>query len=397
MKDLPLSDLTVLDFSRILAGPYCTMLLGDLGAEVLKVEPPGGDDCRHWGPPFVEGESAYFLAVNRNKKSLCIDLKKESGRRIIHELLPGVDVLIENFRPGTMARLGLDYESLSPKHPSLVYCSVSGYGQTGPLSQRPGYDAVMQGEGGWMALTGEPEGAPMKVGASLADIFTGMMASEGILASLYRREKSGKGEYIDVALFDSVMATLCYQAQGYLMTGDVPRRLGNRHSSLAPYETFETSDGHVIVGVGNDGLWRRFCQAAGEGAPDEAKFATNERRVRHYDELRARLEPLFRSRSTSDWIALLEDSGIPVGRVRNVAQVFENPQAEARHMRLEVEHSKIGRLPLTGNPIKLSRSMEREHLPPPVLGEHNESVLRERLMMSEETLAALRDDGVLCS
>lgn len=373
------------------------MLLGDLGAEVLKVEPPGGDDCRHWGPPFVEGESAYFLAVNRNKKSLCIDLKKDKGRRIIHDLLPRVDVVIENFRPGTMARLGLDYEALSSKHPALVYCSVSGYGQTGPLSQRPGYDAVMQGEGGWMALTGEPEGAPMKVGASLADIFTGMMASEGILAALYRREKSGKGEYVDVALFDSVMATLCYQAQGYLMTGDVPRRLGNRHSSLAPYETFETSDGHVIVGVGNDSLWRRFCDAVGEDAPDEAEFATNEDRVHHYEALRARLEPLFRSRSTTDWVTLLESSGIPVGTVRNVAQVFENPQVEARHMRLEVEHPKLGRLPLTGNPIKLKRSTEREHLPPPMLGEHNESVLRERLLMSDETLSALRDDGVLCS
>jgi crotonobetainyl-CoA:carnitine CoA-transferase CaiB-like acyl-CoA transferase len=396
VKDLPLSDLTVLDFSRILAGPYCTMLLGDMGAEVLKVEPPGGDDCRHWGPPFVEGESAYFLAVNRNKKSLCIDLKKERGRQIIRDLLPRVDVVIENFRPGTMARLGLDYPTLSAEHPALVYCSISGYGQTGPLSQRPGYDAVMQGEGGWMGLTGEPEGAPMKVGASLADIFTGMMASEGILAALYRRERSGKGDYVDVALFDSVMATLCYQAQGYLMTGDVPRRLGNRHSSLAPYETFETSDGHVILGVGNDSLWRRFCDAVGERAPDEEQFRTNEGRVLHYDELRGRLEPLFHSRTTSEWVALLESAGVPVGRVRNVAEVFENPQVEARHMKLGVEHPKLGRLPLTGNPIKLARSQEREHLPPPMLGQHNESVLCERLLMDEETLRSLRDEGVLC-
>jgi crotonobetainyl-CoA:carnitine CoA-transferase CaiB-like acyl-CoA transferase len=373
------------------------MLLGDLGAEILKIEPPGGDDSRYWGPPFVEGESAYFLAVNRNKKSLVLDLKTEEGREIALALASGADVLIENFRPGTMDRLGLSYESLLGRAPGLVYCSISGYGQSGPLRERPGYDAVMQGEGGWMGLTGEPEGMPMKVGASLADIFTGMMASEGILASLVRRARTGEGERVDVALFDSVLATLCYQAQGYLMTGETPRRLGNRHSSLAPYETFRTSDGHVIVGVGNDGLWKKFCRAVGRADLDRPRFETNAGRVASYPELKRLLDPLFESRPTGEWVALLEAAGIPVGRVRNVAEVFANPQVAARRMRIEVDHSKLGKLPLSGNPIKLERTPERRYLSPPVLGEHTEAVLSERLGMDAESLRALRAKGVFGS
>ena len=394
---LPLEGITVIDFSRILAGPYCTMLLGDLGATVLKIEPPGGDDCRHWGPPFVEGESAYFLAINRNKKSLCLDLKKEEGRELVRGLLEGADVLIENFRPGTMARLGFDYDSLKVRFPSLVYCSISGYGQTGPLRERPGYDAIMQGEGGWMGLTGEPEGMPMKVGASLADIFTGMMASEGILAALYRRAGTGQGERVDVSMFDSVVATLCYQAQGYLMTGELPKRLGNRHSSLAPYETFGTQDGYVIVGVGNDSLWRRFLAAVGHPELDRPEFERNEGRVRHYEELRSLLVPLFESDTTASWLRLLEEAGIPVGRVRSVAEVFDNPQIEARRMRVRVEHPKLGNLPLTGNPIKLSEAGEGEPSPPPLLGEHTESVLQERLGLDEASLKGLRERGVFGS
>lgn len=390
----PLEGVSVLDFSRILAGPYCTMQLGDLGAEILKVEPPSGDDCRHWGPPFANGESAYFLAVNRNKKSLCLDLKTPEGREIARSLVEHVDVMIENFRPGTMDRLGLGYESASEVNPAIVYCSVSGYGQTGPFREKAGYDAVMQGEGGWMALTGEPEGMPMKVGASLADIFTGMMAAEGILAALYRRERTGKGERIDVALFDSVMATLCYQAQGYLMTGALPKRLGNRHPSLAPYETFATADSHVIVGVGNDALWKKFC-AAVDPSLDEPRFEKNADRVRGYDELRLRLDGLFRSRTTEEWVRLLESAGIPVGRVRNVREVFDNPQVRARGMRIEVNHPKLGKLPLTGNPIHMSRDAEGETiLPPPLLGEHTEDVLRDKLGLDEVRLRSLRKKGV---
>lgn len=393
-RELLLQDITVLDFTRILAGPYCTMLLGDLGAEILKIEPPRGDDSRYWGPPFVEGESVYFLAVNRNKKSLVLDLKTEEGRAIVLELAAGADVLIENFRPGTMDRLGLSYETLAERSPGLVYCSISGYGQNGPLRERPGYDAVMQGEGGWMGLTGEPEGMPMKVGASLADIFTGMMASEGILASLVRRARTGEGERVDVALFDSVVATLCYQAQGYLMTGALPRRLGNRHSSLAPYETFRTSDGHVIVGVGNDGLWKRFCRAVERPDLDQARFETNAGRVAAYEDLKGLLDPLFESRPTAHWISLLETAGIPVGQVRNVGEVFDNPQIDARRMRIDVDHPKVGKLPLSGNPIKLGRTPERTYEPPPMLGEHTEAVLRARLGMDHEMLRTLRAKGV---
>ena len=394
---LSLDGVTVVDLSRILAGPYCTMMLGDLGAEILKVEPPRGDDCRHWGPPFIGGESAYFLAVNRNKLSLCLDLKKDEGKDVLFRLLEEADVLIENFRPGAMDRLGFGYDALKARYPSLIYCSISGYGQTGPLRERPGYDAVMQGEGGWMGLTGEPGGMPMKVGASLADIFTGMMACEGILASLYRRETTGEGERIDVSLFDSVLATLCYQAQGYLMTGDDPERLGNRHSSLTPYETFRTEDSYVIVGAGNDSLWKRLVGIAALAELDTPELEINADRVERYDELRAVLAPIFASKTTDAWVELLDEAGIPVGRVRSVAEAFANPQVESRKMRLSVDHPTLGALPLTGNPIKLSEAGERNHLPPPMLGEHTESVLRERLGVDDETLRRLRESGVFGS
>jgi crotonobetainyl-CoA:carnitine CoA-transferase CaiB-like acyl-CoA transferase len=392
-----LSGVTVLDFTRILAGPYCTMLLGDLGATVLKIEPPTGDDSRYWGPPFASGESAYFLAVNRNKKSLALDLKNREALDIALALADGADVVIENFRPGTMERLGLGYEALRARNRRLVYCSISGYGQGGPLREMPGYDAVMQGEGGWMGLTGDPSGMPMKVGASLADIFTGMMAGEGILAALYRREKSGEGRSIDVALFDSVVATLCYQAQGFLMTGEAPRRLGNRHSSLAPYETFATADGHVIVGVGNDSLWKRFVRAVGETSLDDPRYQANQGRVARYPELKALLDPIFASRTTAEWESLLEDAGIPVGRVRDVREVFSNPQIGPREMRIEVDHPKLGKLPLTGNPIKVGPPGGGAHRPPPLLGEHTEEILSDRLGLSAETLRALRARGVFGS
>jgi crotonobetainyl-CoA:carnitine CoA-transferase CaiB-like acyl-CoA transferase len=391
---LALDGVTVIDLSRILAGPYCTMMLGDLGAEILKVEPPRGDDCRHWGPPFIDGESAYFLAVNRNKKSLCLNLKTDEGKDLLTRLIDGADVVIENFRPGTMDRLGFGYEVLSQRNPKLVYCSISGYGQTGPLRERAGYDAVMQGEGGWMGLTGEPDGMPMKVGASLADILTGMMACEGILASLFHREKTGEGERVDVSLFDSVLSTLCYQAQGYLMTGELPQRLGNRHSSLTPYETFRTSDSFVIAGVGNDALWKKFVAAVGRPELDVVEFEVNAERVKRYHELRGLLEPVFASRTTEAWVELLDAAGIPVGRVRNVAQAFDNPQVQARNMRLEVEHPKLGAMSLTGNPIKLANAGEREHEAPPMLGEHTESVLKERLGVDAQTLRSLREGGV---
>ena len=393
----PLSGITILDLSRILAGPYCTMVLGDLGAEVLKVEPPYGDDSRNWGPPFVEGESAYFLAVNRNKRSICINLKRASGRDLLHRLADKADVLVENFRPGTLDSLGFSYETIRAARPEIIYCSISGYGHSGRLKPRPGYDAVMQGEGGWMSLTGEPDGPPLKLGASLADIFTGTMATQGILAALHQRNTTGKGQKIDIALFDSVLATLCYQAQGYLLTGESPERLGNRHPSLSPYETFETSDGYVIVGVGNDALWRSFCRAVGRPDLDVAGFETNALRVENYVELKKLLVPMFLSGSTQHWLDLLEPAEIPVGRVRSVPEALSNPQAVDRQMLIEVEHPTVGRMRMTGNPIKMSSLPDVPALPPPRLGQHTEEVLSEKLNLSSEEIETLRGEGALGS
>lgn len=392
---LPLAGITIVDLSRILAGPYCTMMLGDLGAEVLKVEPPQGDDARGWGPPFVSGESAYFLAVNRNKKSVRVNLKTEGGKDLLHRLIDLGDVIVENFRPGAMERLGFGYELIAQRHPKLVYCSISGYGHTGPLSERPGYDAIMQGEAGWMHLTGEPDGPPFKVGASLADIFTGMMAAQGITSALYERTRTGLGRKIDVALFDSVVASLCYQAQGYLLTGEEPHRLGNRHPSLTPYETFETADGYVTVGVGNDVLWQRFLEAVDRPDLDRSEFETNAQRVENHEELKTLLNQLFKTAPTNVWLEKLESAGIPVGSVRSISEVLNNPQVEARRMLIELEHPAVGPMKVTGNPIKVDGVDERKPLPPPLLGQHTEEVLRDKLKLNEEEIAELRKSGAI--
>jgi formyl-CoA transferase/CoA:oxalate CoA-transferase len=371
------------------------MVLGDLGAEVLKVEPPKGDDSRGWGPPFASEESAYFLAVNRNKKSLCINLKAEGGRHVLNRLLLTADVMVENFRPGTMQRLGFGYEQLEGSHPKLVYCSISGYGQTGPLREKPGYDAVMQGEAGWMYLTGEPDGEPLKVGASLADVFTGMMAAQGIVAALLERTRTGKGRRVDVALFDSVLATLCYQAQGYLLSGDEPVRLGNRHPSLTPYETFPTADGYLILAVGNDILWKRFCNAVERPDLDQPKFETNARRVENHRELKDLLDSLFRSAPAHVWLEKLESAGIPVGQVKSVGEVLRNPQVQPRRMLIETEHPTVGRFKMTGNPIKISGVDEDTPLPPPLLGQHTEEVLRAKLGLDTESIESLKKEGAI--
>ena len=370
----PLAGVRILDLSRILAGPYATMMLADLGAEVIKIEPPGGDDTRTWGPPFGGGEAAYFLAVNRGKKSVVLNLKTEEGSAALARLIASSDVLVENFRPGTLARLGFAPEEVQGRHPRLIWCSVSAYGQYGPLSSKPGYDAVMQGEAGWMGLTGPPEGPPTKLGASLADICAGMMASSGILAALFARERDGRGRRVDVALFDSVVATLCYQAQGYLLTGEEPVRSGNNHPSLTPYESFEAADGHVIVAVGNDALWKRFCEVA---APelDRPEFEKNPDRVRRRPELRGLLETVFRSRGVAEWERVLDEAGIPVGRVRSVAEILNSPQLQARGMVVDREHPAIGSLRLVGNPIQFDGENHTATLPPPLRGEHTEDVL----------------------
>ena len=370
----PLAGVRILDLSRILAGPYATMMLADLGAEVIKIEPPGGDDTRTWGPPFGGGEAAYFLAVNRGKKSVVLNLKTEQGSRALARLIASSDVLVENFRPGTLARLGFAPENVQGRHPRLIWCSVSAYGQYGPLSSKPGYDAVMQGEAGWMGLTGPPEGPPTKLGASLADICAGMMASSGILAALFARERDGRGRRVDVALFDSVVATLCYQAQGYLLTGEEPVRSGNNHPSLTPYESFEAADGHVIVAVGNDALWKRFCEVT---APelDRPEFEKNPDRVRHRAELRGLLEAVFRARGVAEWERVLDEAGIPVGRVRSVAEILNSPQLKARGMVVDREHPAIGSLRLVGSPVQFDGENHTAPLPPPLRGEHTEDVL----------------------
>ncbi len=370
----PLQGVRILDLSRVLAGPWATMMLADFGAEVIKIEAPAGDDTRAWGPPFAAGESAYFLAVNRGKRSVTLDLKTDAGREHLWRLLARSDVLVENFRPGTMARLGFAPEEAQKRFPALVWCSVSAYGQYGPLSAKPGYDAIMQGEAGWMSLTGPPDGAPTKLGASLADITAGMMAASGILAALFARERDGRGRRVDVALFDSVVATLCYQAQGYLLNGEEPARSGNSHPSLTPYESFAASDGHVIVGVGNDAAWKRFCAVVGPEL-DRPRFQRNPDRVRRRKELRALLEPIFRAGTVAGWEEALGDAGVPVGRVRSVADVLGSPQLEARRMVVEREHPTVGRLRLVGNPVQFDGRSRTASLPPPLRGEHTEEAL----------------------
>lgn len=370
----PLAGVRILDLSRILAGPYSTMMLADLGAEVIKIESPAGDDTRSWGPPFAAGEAAYFLAVNRGKKSVTLNLKTGEGSEALARLIETSDVLVENFRPGAMARLGFAPEEVLARHSRLVWCSVSAYGQSGPLSSKPGYDAIMQGEAGWMGLTGPPEGPPTKMGASLADICAGMMATSGILAALFARERDGRGRRVDVALFDSVVATLCYQAQGYLLTGEEPVRSGNSHPSLTPYESFEASDGHVIVGVGNDALWKRFCAVAGPHL-DRPEFEKNPDRVRRRPALRALLEPVFRAREVAAWERVLDEAGVPVGRVRTVAEILNSPQLRARGMVVEREHPVIGSLRMVGNPVQFDGENHTAPRPPPLRGQHTDEVL----------------------
>ena len=393
----PLTGIRVIDLSRILAGPYCTMALADAGADVVKIEEPGkGDDTRGWGPPFVEGESTYFLSVNRGKRSLTLNLKHEDGRRILRQLLDGADVLVENFRPGTLDRLGFSYDAVRARNPRLVYASISGYGPDGPWGGKPGYDAIAQGEGGLMSITGMPGGPPTRVGASVADVLAGMTAFQGILLALVRRQKTGVGAQVDASLLESLLAPLSYHASAYLLAGEVPTRLGNRHPSLAPYETFEAADGYVILGVGNDALWRAFCAAAGHtDLASEPTFETNALRVANYDALRARLAPLMRARPVAEWLAVLEGAGVPCGRVRTVAEALDSAQVAARGLLLEVEHPRLGAGRYLGSPIHLSEAGRGSRRPPPLLGQHTEEVLAERLGLTGEDVGALRRQGVV--
>jgi formyl-CoA transferase/CoA:oxalate CoA-transferase len=392
----PLAGLTVLDLTRVLSGPYCTMQLADMGARVIKIEhPDGGDDTRHWGPPFLNGESTYFLSINRNKESVTLDFKTPRGRAVLERLLARADVLVENFRPGALARLGLDYPSLSDAHPRLIYASISGYGHTGPRAQEPGYDAVLQGEGGLMSLTGAAEGPPFRLGVAVADMVTGLFAVQGILLALIARQQSGRGQHVDVAMLDSVAALLTYQAGIVFATGHSPGRLGNRHPSIAPYDTFEAADGPIVLAVGNDEQWQRFCRAAGlEKTAADPRFLTNAGRVEHGDALRALIAPAMKSRTRADWTTRLVGAGVPAGPVRPVDEVLADPQLAAREMLTPLSHAAAGDITVLGVPVKLSETPGRVRGAPPILGEHTDSVLAE-LGFDAAEIAALRHDRVV--
>jgi formyl-CoA transferase/CoA:oxalate CoA-transferase len=392
----PLAGLVVIDLTRILAGPYCTQALADAGADVIKIEEPGkGDDTRGWGPPFVEGESTYFLAVNRGKRSLTLNLRDPRGRDILWRLVEGADVLVENFRPGTLDRLGFSWDEVHRRRPSLVYASISGYGPDGPLGGRPGYDAILQGESGLMSITGQPDGPPTRVGASVVDVLAGMTAFQGILLALVRRATTGEGAKVEASLLESVLAPLAYHSAAWLLAGEVPRRLGNRHPSLAPYEMFEVKDGHVIIGVGNDALWRAFCAAAGRPElADDPRFRANAQRVTSYEELREALDPVLRGRTVAVWLSLLEGAGIPCGQVRSVAEALEGPQVAARGLLVEHAHPRPASR-YVGSPVHLTGAGRHHPLPPPRLGQHTGDVLGQRLGLDADAVARLRAEGVV--
>lgn len=392
----PLAGLTVIDLTRVLSGPYCTMTLADLGARVIKVEHPvRGDDTRGWGPPFLGSESAYFLSVNRNKESVTVDFKAPEGREILERLIARADVVVENFRPGTMAGVGLDAAALRQRHPRLIYCAISGFGQTGPRREEPGYDAVMQAEGGLMSVTGDADGPPFRLGVAIADIVSGMWAAQGITAALLARERTGRGQVVDVGMLDATASLLTYQAAIYFATGRAPGRLGNRHPTIVPYESLPTSDGDLVVAVGNDGIWGRFCEAA--GAPElaaDARFATNRDRVANYDELKPALHALFRRRPRQAWIDVLTPAGVPCGSVRDIHEVFEDPQIAARDMVQTLPHASIGEVRVTGVPVKLSETPGVVHAAPPMLGQHTDTVLGE-IGYTPADLARLRASRVI--
>ena len=391
----PLQNIRVLDLSRVLAGPYCTMVLGDLGAEVIKVEPPEGDETRGWGPPFAGGESAYYLCVNRNKRGVVVNLKTDEGRNILRELALQSDVLVENFRPGTLKKFGLDFETLHDLNPRLVYCSISGFGQTGSLRDKPGYDFMIQAMGGVMSITGEPEGEPMKVGVAVADLFAGQNAVIAILAALQARTFTGEGQYIDIALFDSELGWLANVASNFLISGKNPKRYGNAHANIVPYQSFQASDGWFVVAVGNDKQFEAFCRVLGrpEFSADE-RFSTNSGRVQNREILIPLLKPIFLERTVSEWLALIGDQ-FPCGPINDFKQVFAMPHVKEREMLVEMEHPTIGQLPLVGSPLKMSGTRVEYRLPPPLMGQHTKEILREVLGYADEKVDALVERGCI--
>ncbi len=404
----PLTGVRVLDLSRVLAGPWAGQNLADLGAEVIKIERPGvGDDSRAFGPPWVKDaqgrdtkDSAYFTSANRGKKSLTVNLSQPDGQALVRQLAAKSDVLLENYKFGDLARYGLDYATLSKINPRLVYCSVTGFGQTGPFKERPGYDFMIQGMGGMMSVTGEPDdapgGGPQRAGVPIADIITGMYASIAICAALAHRAQSGIGQHLDLALLDSQIALLAYQNTNFFATGKPPARIGNLHPNIVPYQPFRASDGDVILACGNDNLYRKFCTAAGcaELASD-ARFASNGKRVENRVELTRLLGEIFRRRTKKEWVALLDAAGVPNGPINDIAQVFAEPQVKARGVQIEVDHPVAGKLPMVASPMRFSATPLEHKTPPPLLGEHTEDILRDLLGKSAAEIARLRAGGVI--
>ncbi|RKJ94569.1 CaiB/BaiF CoA transferase family protein [Alicycliphilus denitrificans] len=401
-----LAGIKVLDLSRVLAGPWCTQMLADLGADVVKVErPAAGDDTRHWGPPFLQDgagrdtrEASYFTACNRNKRSITVDMAHPEGQALLRRMAQQADVVVENFKVGGLAQYGLDYDSLKALNPRLVYCSITGFGQTGPYAGRAGYDLMVQAACGLMSITGhadgEPGGGPLKVGVAVIDVLTGLYASNAILAALNARNATGEGQHIDMALLDVGMAVLANQAAGFLATGQAPGRAGNTHPSLAPYQDFQTRDGNVLLAIGNDGQFARFCAAVGHDAwAQDERFATNTARVRHRAALLERLAPLMRQRSTAEWIALLEDKAVPCGPINTIAQAFDDPQVRARGTRVDLPRDAgdgIATVATVASPMRLSATPVAYRSAPPALGQHTDEVLRE-LGLDAPAIAALRE------
>ena len=397
----PLSHVRVLELSRVLAGPWAAQTLADLGADVIKVERPGaGDDTRAWGPPWAGEESAYFLSANRGKRSITIDFERPEGQELVRKLSAQADVVIENFKVGGLVKYGLDYDSLKAVNPGLVYCSITGFGQDGPYAKRAGYDFMIQGMGGLMSITGQPDGeaggGPVKVGVAVTDVFTGLYATIGVLGALAHRDRTGEGQWVNLALLDVQVAVLANQAMNYLVGGKAPQRLGNAHPNIVPYQAFATLDGHIILAVGNDGQFAKFCQVAGHPElAQDPRYATNPARVANRKELVPILERLLEQRTSRDWLSALEAVGVPCGPINDVSQVFADPHVQARNIHQDLPHPSAGTVPTVASPIRYSATPIEHTVAPPTLGQHTDAVLGEALGLCAADIAALREKGVV--